>query len=842
MLFKNRGFTAIAVLVLALGIGVNSAAFSLVNALVLRPIAAYNPQELVSCYSKDTKRPGSYRAFSYPNYCDIRDRNTAFASLAAHNLAMVGIGDGETTRRMFADIVTCNYFSTFGMHVAKGREFLAAEERPGSMIRVTIVSYSYWTRTGADPDLVGKSVRINGQPYTVVGIAPAGFTGSMAIVAPDFWLPLGVHDAVLNDFDSQRRPLNDRENHCLFLIGRIRPGLSPAAVDTQLAVLARQMGAAFPVANKDQTLLARPLDRLSVSTSPNENNEVAGLSVMLMFTAALVLLIACLNLANMMLARGTARRREFAIRFALGGGRRRILRQLFTESLMLSIMGGFAGLVFAQWATNLLISSMARLIPLSIEFHAGADPRVLAATMGFCVLSVVVFSIGPAWKLSRPDVAVDLKEQAGQDARGGNRYLMFGRRNFLVVGQIAISLALMVAAGLFIRGAYKAARVDLGFSLDHGVIVDVDPSLGGYDEVRGRALYGRLLERLQRVPGVEAASIAATVPLGMISLGCTVLRSGAKDWNQGGATPSGSYGFDAGERPSTDDRVGADLNIIGADYFKVLGLRFLQGRPFTRAEAESESASGVVIIDTVLAKKLWPEGNALGQHIRLLSGGRQTDAEIVGIVPTIRGDLFGPSANPHLYMPFGSRYQSNMNIHLRISGRGAATEAALLQTIRSEIRQVDDRLPLLSLRTFYGHVDESLSLWLVRSGARVFSVFGALALFLAVVGVYGLKAYTVARRTREIGIRIALGATSRSALLLVLREGLAMTFAGVGIGLLLAIMLGKLLSGMLYEVSGTDPLILFAAPAALSAASLAACYLPARRAARVDPLAALRQE
>lgn len=848
MLFKNPGFTATAVLVLALGIGVNSAAFSLVNALVLRPLAAHKPEELVSCYSKNTKLPGSYRAFSYPNYCDIREKNTVFTSVTAHNLAMVGISEGDNTRRVFADVVASNYFSTFGVHVFRGREFLPAEEQPGSNIRVAIVSYNYWSRMGADPDLIGKTLRIDGQTFTIVGITAAGFTGSMAMMSPDLWLPLGVHDRVINYFDSRRMPLNDRRNHCLYLVGRVRPGLTPAAVDAQLAVFGGQMEKAFPAENKDQTLFARRVERLSVSTSPNQDKGLAGVSVLLMSMAAVVLLIACLNLANMMLARGTARRKEFAIRFAVGGSRSRVLRQLFTESLMLSLLGGAAGLFLAQWATNLLVSSFTRLVPLSMDFHGGADPRVLAATVVFCVLSVFVFALGPAWKLSRPDVVDNLKEQAGQDARGGNRYFVFGRRNLLVVGQIALSLTLVVAAGLFIRGGYKAAQVDLGFSLDNEVIVDVDPGLAGYDEARGRELYRALLERMERIPGVEAASLAATVPMGMINLGCSVRRSDAKSAEESrSSSASASLGLDAsGGSTSTAGTVGAVLNVIGADYFKVLGLRVLQGRPFSRTEAESTSASRVAIIDETLARKLWPEGNALGNHIQFMidegGGGKPVSMEVVGVVPSVRDNIFGPAVRMHVYLPFGRRYQSNMNIHLRLAGRGAGNEAALLQTIRREIRSLDDRLPVLSIRTFYGHVDESLSLWLVRAGARMFTVFGALALFLAVVGVYGLKAYTVARRTREIGIRVALGATSHSTLWLILREGLAMTVVGVGIGMLLAVVMGKLLTSMLYEVSGTDPLILTVAPAVLAAASLAACYLPAHRAARIDPMVALRQE
>jgi predicted permease len=831
MLFKNPGFTAIAVLVLGLGIGANTAIFSLVNAFLLRPIAVQNPDELVSCYSKDT-RANSYRSFSYPEYVDIREKNTVFANLLAHDVALVGLTEGDSTRRTFADVVSSNYFATFGVRLYRGRDFLPEEERPGSAIPVAIVSYQHWKKTGQDPDLIGKAVRINGRPYTVIGIAPEGFTGVMAMLSPEVWLPLGVDELVANDFmgEGKARSLEDRDRYGMFLIGRLKSGVTAATAAPELEVLAAQMARAYPRENKDRTLLIQRPSRLSVSTSPTNDPGIATVSILLSSVAGVVLLIACLNLANMLLARGTARRREFAIRLALGGGRLCILRQLLTEGLMMSVLGGAVGLCLAYWGSSLLVATMRTLIPLEVVYHSGPDSRVLGAMLGFCVLSTLLSSLGPAWQLSRPDVVADLKEQAGEDAGGARRRFM-SRRNLLVVGQLALSLALLVAAGLFVRGAAKAANVDPGFSMDNGIIVELDPSLAGYGETRGRELYRRVLERLGALPGVEAASIAATVPFGMVSLGREVRMAG-DNADQAGSAAEGK-------------RAGARINLVGADYFKALGLRLRRGRTFNAGEAESGTAPRVAIVDERLARRLWPNEDAMGKRIQFggLNHGEQPKAiEIVGVAPDITESLIGSKNEPHVFVPVGQEYQSNMNIHLRITARGKEAENTLLQAVRREIRAVDERLPILALKTMRGHLEGSIEMWIFRTGAWLFTVFGSVALVLAIVGVYGVRSYTVARRTREIGIRMALGATAGDALRLVLREGLALTLAGVGAGLLLALLAGRVLGSLLYEVSGTDPLILTAAPLLLAIISLAACYLPARRAARVNPIRALRYE
>ena len=573
------------------------------------------------------------------------------------------------------------------------------------------------------------------------------------------------------------------------------------------------MQKAWPVENKDQTLLARPLSRLSVSDNPTSDKELAVPAILLLSMAAVVLLIASLNVANMMLARGAARRKEIAIRLALGGGRRDIVQQLLVESLMLALAGGAAGLFIAWSSTRLLVSSMARLAPLDLVYSATPDLRVLAATFSFCLFSTLLFGFMPAWNLSRPDLVTDLKD----GERGGSgRKRLFSRGNLLVMGQIGLSLTLLTAAGLFTRSALRAAGIAPGFRIANSIVIELDPSLAGYNQARGRETYRALLARLKALPGVESASLAATVPFGMTASGRSI------------------------RRPDTDpadqrNLVNCRSNIVDPDYFDTMGIPLLRGRSFLPAEASGRTA---VVIDRLAANRLWPDGDALGKHILMNEDvGKARELEIVGIVANVREHIVGKGEEPHLYVPFGQEYQSDMHIHLKV-----ASESAMLETVRREIRAVDSAVPVLALKTMRQHLESSIDLWIMRTGATLFSIFGGVALLLAMVGLYGIRSYTVARRTREIGIRMALGANSSDTLRLVVREGVALTAIGAAAGLTLSFLLGKVLAGMLYQVSGSDPIVFLAAPAILSAVSLLACYVPARRAARVDPMVALRYE
>jgi predicted permease len=823
MLVNKPGFTMAAVLVLALGIGANSAVFSLVNAFLLKPLHVEKPGELAGLYSRDTKHPDSYRSFSYPNYLDIRENNKAFSSLAAFNMAMVGLQEGDTTRRTFSAVVSSNYFSTMGVPMARGRAFLPAEEKPGAEL-TAIVTYPYWENNGEDAQIIGKTIHINGHLFTIVGVTPRGFTGTTALVSPELFVPLGAYTMVMNDFEGSVKPLAARDNYALLLMGRLNKGVTMQNAEATMAVVASQMEKAYPE-NKDHALVVRPLSRLSISDSPQSDAGMRVPATLLLSLAGVVLLIASLNLANMMMAKGTARRKEIAIRLAIGGARRRIIRQLVTEGMLLAILGGAAGLIVASWSTTLLIRSLESMAPISIVYDARPDARVLAFTLVFCALSTVVFGLFPAWKLSKPDVWIDLKENTSEDA-GGRKRRLFSRGNMLVMAQLSLSLMMLTAAGLFVHSAMRAADVRPGFSLDKGVIAEVDASLINYDQARGNQLYAALQDRLRQVPGVESVAIAATVPFGMTSLGKSVVPS-----NRLALKP-----------------VGARYNIVSEDYFKTLGIPMLRGRSFTSAESTAGSKNNSAIIDKALADKLWPGGDALGKQLRVVEEGKPgKEFEIVGVAGSIRENILGvkagmsedgSGASAHLYFPFGREYQANAHFHVRVTG----DEDRMLDTIRRQILAVDERLPLLGLKTMRGHLESGFDLWIVRTGAHILEIFGTVALLLAVIGLYALNAYTVARRTREIGIRMALGADTGSTLRMILGDGLKVTMAGIGAGLLFAIALGKLLSGFLYEIGSVDPVVIIGAPVLLASVALAACYVPARKAARVDPLIALRYE
>jgi predicted permease len=851
-LVKAPGFTIAAMMVLGLGIGANTAVFSLVHTLFFAPPAYAKPAELVQVFSQDKKSPKTYRAFSYPTYRDIKEQNTVFTDAMAYNLALVGIGQKGDTRRAFGAIVSANYFSVLDVPLAQGRVFLPEEEIPGRNAPVAIVSHAYWQKN--NHPALGSQVLINGHAFTIVGVASRSFTGTLQIFSPEVWLPLSVYDQVQNDFQdsAKRTDLGDRTGQQLLIIGRLKPGMTAAAAEPALKGLADNLEKAFPVEQKDQTFQMTTVSRSSVSTSPSNDSQLAKIVPLLLGMAVVVLLVACLNLANMLLARGTARRKEIAIRLALGGSRSRIVRQLLTEGLVLALLGGMGGLVLGLWSSDLLVGSLRQLMPLDIVWLSGPKPSILAATFGFCLLGTLAFALGPALKLSRTSVVGDLKQQAGEDVV--RRRWRFLPRHPLVVVQIAFSLMLLTAAALFIRGANKAATVDTGLKPGASFILETDASLAGYEPKRAQELYRTLNERLTTLPGVEHASISATVPFGMISLSKNVQRAGLQ--------PA------ADAKPATAAEglaFNADWNGVGADYFTTVGLPIVQGRAFTEAEATQPAGPLVAIIDDALAKKLWPEGGALGQHIqfagdnapRAKSGGGSSmgvsndlsgevkpgeTIEIVGIVPTTRHALFNQDPPGAIYLPFARGFQSNISFFIRFHSLPAGQEAVTANLLRRTVRDVDASIPIISLKTFQQHLDANLQLWVVRAGAAMFSIFGGLALGLAVVGLYGVKAYSVARRTREIGIRMALGAQPGMVLRMIMREGSIMLLCGVALGLLLAAGTGKVLSGMLYEVGALDPVAFTTAPLLLAAAALIATWLPARRATKINPMRALRTE
>ncbi len=827
---KRPGFALTAVLVLSLGIGVNAAVFSVVNALLLKPLngGAGGSAPVVGLYQKSTERADEYRQFSYPNFVDIRESARTFAGVAAFDLALGGITEGDVTRRSFVCFVSSNYFDALRVALARGRAFTPDEERPGRPSLVTVVSHEYWRRTGSNPDIVGTDVRVNGQLFTVVGIAPPGFTGTSAAVTPEFWMPLSAADLLKNDFmrESQGKAAGSRDRHDLFVVGRLRDGATMEAAGAEAAAIGTRLAEAYPAENGKYTIVVNTLPRMGINTNPSDDGAIVSLSTVLMGLASIVLMVACLNLANMLLARGTARRKEIAIRLSIGASRSTVIRQLLTEGLVLSLAGGLGGLFLASGATALLLRSVTTLMPVPVVFDVSADWRVFLVTLAFAVVATLAFALGPALRVTKPDVVHDLKAQAGEDR--SRRARLFGTRNLLLASQVALSLSLLVTGALFVRGAVNAANATPGFGLDRGLLVEVDPSLAGFGAEESAAAHRSLLAHLRTVTGVEAVSMASIVPFGAVNEGESVERSTAAE----GA---------AGSRP----RVGSTFTVIGSDYFQALGLAPIRGREFTASEAEGTTPARVAIIDDTLAEQLFADGeDPLGQYVqtwRTDPGFTPEALEIVGVVPSLRQDLFDPAPRPHLYVPFSLKPRTWMNYHARIAAGGLG-EGAMLEQLRREIRAYDERLPILTTRTLRTFVADSVFLWVFRSAARIFTVFGVAALLLALVGIYGVNAYVVARRTREIGIRMALGATSRDVLRLVLRESAIVTAVGVTAGTAMAIGIGTALQSMLYEVTAFDPVALVAVPILLAASTLAASAIPARRAARVAPVSALRYE
>jgi predicted permease len=839
-LWKAPGFTVAAVIVLGLGIGVNTAIFSLVNVMVFQPPAYAHPAEIVQVFSQDKKDSKNFRAFSYPTYNDIREQNSVFSGVLAHDDGIVGIGEKGNFRRAMVDIVSSNYCAVLGVTPVLGRTFLPEEEKPGANRRVAIVSYSYWQKHGRNPDVLGSTILLDGRAFTIVGIMPEGFTGTESVFSREAWLPLGVYDDLMTGGTAA---VSDRGSDRLMVIGRLKPGLTAAAARPALQALASNLEAAFPVEQKDQTLTTAPLNKFGTSTAPIEKDPTATIGALLAAMAGVVLLVACLNLANMLLARGTARRKEIAIRLALGGSRVRIVRQLLIEGFVLALLGGVCGLILGLWSSDLLVASLSKILPMDVVWLGGPNLVMLGATLSFCVLATIAFALGPALKLSRAAVIEDLKQQSGEDVR--RLRWRFLPRNPLVVVQIAFSLALVTAAALFIRGALKAGSVETGFRSKNLFLVDIDGSLSGFEQKRAEELYRALADRFAALPGVEHAGMSATVPFGNSFVMKTVLRAGL--------TPAPD------DRPATaaEGRTFSPFwNSVSADYFAAVGLPLLRGRTFTAAETTEHTGPPVAIIDEVLAKKLWPDGDALGQQIQFPvrdaapepaednSGRirRGQPIEIIGIVPAIKNRLFDRAPAGSIYLPFARGFQSNIFFFVKFASLPPGSEGTVAAALRRAVQGVDPMVPILEMRTFEEHMDGNPQLWIVRAGATLFSIFGGLALGLAVVGVYGVKAYSVARRTREIGIRMALGAQGKNVLWMILQEGIAMVVAGLVVGFLLALGTGKIVSAILFQVSAIDPFAFTIAPAILMTAALLATWLPARRATKISPMTALRTE
>jgi len=836
-LLKSPGFTAVAVLTLALAIGVNSAIFALINGVVLHPVVPERPNEVVNVFSARQNASHDYRQFSYSEYRELRENGgDVFADIAALEFAVAGIGRDHEMRRSFAFLTSENYFSLMGAKPYRGRFYSGEECKPNANIAVVVTSYGFWKRMGSRADFVGSTLQINGQPYTVIGIAADGFSGANALIAPDIWAPIGVRSQLGSAFgDSETmHDLMNPKNYAFNLTGRMRPGLTIDMAKSRLPVLAQRLTAVQPADSEGaRELQIQTPSRFSLSTQPEDDGPITLIATLLTAMAGAVLLIACLNLANMLLARATSRSKEIAVRLAVGASRWRIVRQLLCEGFLLALCGGAIGLVLSAWCNDLLLQQLRSLlasINFSFVVKLRPDAVVLSVTFLFCLLATMLFSLGPALKSTKADLVNDLKQQVGESARVGRFNRFFAPRNISVMTQIALSLMLLFAAGLFFRGALKAAGLNPGFVAAGDLISEFDFTLVKKEPAESRRLIFAMAERARELPGVTASAVGTMLPYADFTNTRRVLRT--KD-----TMPN--------DPKAPDPSVNSLYTAVTTSYFDALGVKLLRGRDFTQGECESKESRRVAIIDEEMAKKLFPNEDAIGQHVRYTQApkdGAPNDLEIIGIVSKHRHDIQNDSIVCRLFVPLAQGYNGQTYLHVRLNTRDRHVVVAIMPTLRQALREIDPDLPLLQMTPYVDLMEKSPNLWIVKLGAMLFGAFGCIALLLAVVGVYGVKAYAVACRTREIGIRMALGAHRKDVFALIMRQGAMHTALAVSVGLLLSLAAGRVLSQILYGVSPTDPFALIASSLMLAAAALLACFLPARRATYVNPITALRTE
>jgi predicted permease len=801
MLRRHPGFTLIAVLSLALGIGANTAIFSVVNAALLRPLPVKEPDRLVGLYRKIPQDP-NYNRFSYPNYTDTRDRNQSFAGLAAYFFTPMNLSSGGQTERLFGKIVTGNYFSVLGVEFTQGRAFLPEEDRTPGTHPVAVISHGLWQRRfGGDPNLIGKTLTLNGHSLTLVGITPPQFQGAELGMAPDVYLPMMMQARAMPG----RNWLDDRGIGWLRVVGRLKTDVSEEQAQAEMHALGSQIKSEHPKINETFGI-ALVAD---FGIHPQFRSTARSFLLILMAVVGLVLLIACANVANLMLTRAAERQPEIGIRLALGARRSRLIRQLLTESLLLSILGGVVGLMITPWLIDALSIAVQQANPLPSPVAFQLDHRVLAFTMLLAVLTGVIFGLAPAITAARTDLMKIIKGDAA--GRMSRRTRL---RSLFVGAQVALSLVLLIAAGLFIRSLQSAQQIDVGFETERQLLLTFDLGLQGYSRERGRAFQQELVERVTALPGVQSVTLANVIPLGL------------------GSDQDRGISIDGYTPPSGLQTIPINFNIIGANYFNTMSIPLVQGRDF--AAQDHEKSPPVAIINETAARRFWPGQAALGKRLRYGTTG--PEVEVIGIARDIKYITLGEEPTPYLYSPMSQFYLASATLQVRTAGE----PRQLISAVQREVQMMDQDLPVFGIRAMGQHLRGALMA--PRLAAMLLGIFGAAALLLAAVGIYGVVSYAVAQRTREIGVRIALGARPGQIVWLVLRRGMFPVWAGMLIGLGASVAATRLLASFLYGVSVTDPITFLAVAVLLGGVALLASYLPARRAMKVDPMVALRYE
>jgi len=839
LLAKSPGFTFVAAGTLALAIGVNSAIFSIVNGLLLKPVAFDRPDEVVHVFSARKDATRDFRQFSHAEYIELRASEGTFSEVAGLGFGLAGVGPqpGEM-KRSFICVVSDNFFPVLGARLHSGRSFNAEESRPNSNIQVAVASYPFWQKMGGRPDFLGSTVFVNDRPHTIIGIAPKGFSGVSVALAPQLYLPFGVFHQTSGAFGDTEQSNLESPNAWVFNItARLAPGLDLESVKPRLPALGDRLTEIQPagVQGTREVIVTKPA-KFSISTTPESDESVTGLGILLIAMAGVVLLIASLNLANMLLARGTARAREIAIRLAVGASRWQIVRQLLIEGFVLALLGGAIGILLSVWSNSLLEQSfegLLRTFNFALTAQLTPDATAVAATFVACMVATLVFSLGPALRASKADVVHDLKAQSGDEAAHGRWNRFFAGRHILVMAQMTLSLVLLFAAGLFLRGALNASGVMPGFNPQGAVVAEIDYSLINTKGPEAASRQQLVLERVRSMPGVQAAGMSTLIPYGNITNTSRIMPANAP-------IPEAA-GPDA-PRPGT----GGIYTAITRDYLASIGVRILQGRDFTDVESTQKEGPSVCIVDELMAKALFPDGDALGQRVRYTqppSDGSPAEMEIVGIVSWHRHDIQDDApARRRIYVPLAKAFSPGVYMMMRLPTEDPGAVLNFIPTLRAAMREVDPTMPVLNVSPLAEEMARTITLWITRLGAFMFGVFGSIALLLAVVGVYGVKAYAVERRTREIGIRIALGAERRDVFALIMRQGALQIAVSVGVGIVLSLLVGQVLASLLYDVKPWDPVVLGTAAVLLVAATLVACFVPARRAVGVNPITALRSE
>jgi len=798
-LLKRPSYTAIALITLALGIGANTAIFSLVNTVLLRPLPVPHPEQLAEVYGT-LHKGADYTIQSYLNYKDYRDRNHAFSGLMAYRFAPMSISHDNHNERVWGFLVSGNYFDVLQVTPFRGRYFAKEEDQtPGSQA-VAVITYACWQkRFAASEKIIGQPLRINGHVFTVIGVTPEGFRGTEIAYAPDVFVPT----MMAHEIEPGSTWLESRGDDNLFVVGRLKPGVTAAQAETDLSAITLQLGKEYPHDNEGRgvRLLTPGL------FIPDIRNSVISFSSVLMGVVGLVLLLACVNLANLLLARATERRKELAIRLAMGASRTRVIRQLITESILLSLAGGAGGLFLAAWI-NALVSSIKLPTDIALVIDLRLDWRVMLFALAISLITGVLFGLLPALQASRPDLIPALKDEKSMAGFRRSRL-----RNALVVVQVALSLVLLVCAGLVVRSLQAAQRMRPGFNPQNAVALSFDVGLQGYPEEKGRAFERQLLERTQTLPGIRSVALVSTLPLSL-------------DYSYSSIYVEGQ------PATSTVDLPVAVPNDVSPDYFRTMEIP-LRGRDFSDREDKVESR--VAIVNETFARKMFPGRDAIGGRFNF-NGPDQPYWEIIGVAGDGKYNTLGEDPKPALYRPLLRDYSTNATLVARTTGDSQAAIAAL----RAELQRLDPTLPVYNVKTLSDHM--SLPLFPFRLAAIVLGSFGVLAITLAAIGIYGVMSYVVAGRTREVGLRVALGAARSDVLLLIMRQGMSLAAIGLAIGLVIALGAAQLIAKLLFGVNPIDVATFSGVALLLAAVAALACYLPARRATKVDPLVALHYE